>query len=108
MLLSKKFEELKGQTVTVMDYHYAGGYPVRSEIHEIKDANGKVVNHVAFDTFNKIIAVFMWRGEIVFANDITFGGLDKNGKLEGWCYDRDGYTIEGFESSGWYKESSVS
>lgn len=50
----------------------------------------------------------MWRGEIVFANDITFGGLDKNGKLEGWCYDRDGYTIEGFESSGWYKEISAS
>ena len=49
MLLGKKFEEIEGKVVTILDPHYDGGFPIQSTVHELKDKDGKVVNHIGFD-----------------------------------------------------------
>lgn len=108
MILSKRFEEVSGKLVTVLDPHYEGGFPVTTKVHELKDKDGKVVNHVAMDIHGQIHGVVCKNNMLWFDNTSSYGSVGKTmGTVEGWCYDRDGYTIAGFTSTGYYKESTV-
>ena len=90
------------EIVNVVDNHYHG-QTIATELHYIKDVKGEVIDIVGIDRTNNIIAVDMRNNEILFDNTTTYGML-KDDKLYGWRFDRDGYTIDGFESSGYYKE----
>lgn len=90
------------EIVNVVDNHYHG-QTIATELHYIKNSEGEIIDIVGIDRTNNIICVEMKNNEIVFDNTTAYGVL-KDDKLFGWCFDRDGYTIEGFESSGYYKE----
>ena len=109
MLLGKKFEEIEGKVVTILDPHYDGGFPIQSTVHELKDKDGKVVNHVAFDCSGQIHGVVCKCDQLWFDNTTSYGSVGKTAKeVIGWCYDRDLYTIDGYISSGYYKEHVAS
>ena len=90
------------ETVEVVDNHYHG-QTVATELHYIKNSEGEVIDIVGIDRTNNIIAVELKNDKFVFDNTSGYGVLKEN-KLFGWCFDRDGYTIDGIESSGYYKE----
>ena len=99
----KTIEEIveSKEIVMVVDNHYHG-QTIATELLYIKK-DDEVIDIVGIDRTNNIIAVDMKNGVLQFDNTTTYGNM-KDNKLYGWCFDRDGYTIDGFESSGYYKE----
>ena len=85
---------------SVLDTHY--GIPENTGLYVLRK-NGKFKDVVGFDKHNYILEVILVDGVLQFNNSTTYGQL-VNGKLEGWCFDREGTTIDGYESSGYYKE----
>ena len=99
----KTIEEIveSKEIVMVVDNHYHG-QTIATELLYIKK-DDEVIDIVGIDRTNNIIAVDMKNGVLQFDNTTTYGNM-KDNKLYGWCFDRDGYTIDGFESAGYYKE----
>ena len=99
----KTIEEIveSKEIVMVVDNHYHG-QTIATELLYIKK-DDEVIDIVGIDRTNNIIAVDMKNGVLQFDNTTTYGSM-KDNKLYGWCFDRDGYTIDGFESAGYYKE----
>ena len=99
----KTIEEIveSKETVMVVDNHYHG-QTIATELLYIKKDN-EVIDIVGIDRTNNIIAVDMKNGVLQFDNTTTYGSM-KDNKLYGWRFDRDGFSIDGFESSGYYKE----
>lgn len=99
----KTIEEIveSKEIVNVVDNHYYG-QTIATELLYIKKDN-EVIDIVGIDRTNNIIAVDMKNNVLQFDNTTSYGVL-KDDKLFGWCFDRDGYVIEGFETSGYYKE----
>lgn len=99
----KTIEEIveSKEIVNVVDNHYHG-QTIATELLYIKKDN-EVIDIVGIDRTNNIIAVDMKNGVLQFDNTTSYGVL-KDDKLFGWCFDRDGYTIDGYESSEYYKE----
>lgn len=99
----KTIEEIveSKEFVMVVDNHYHG-QTIETELLYIKKGD-EVIDIAGIDRTNNIIAIDMKNGVLQFDNTRQYGSV-QDGKLYGWCFDRDGYTIEGFESSGYYKE----
>lgn len=109
MLLAPQYIEVHDKIVTVLDPHYVGGFPIKTTIHELKDSNGKVIDHIGFDWSGQIFSVIKKDSIFWFDNSKGYGSVGKKAKeVTGWCYDRDGYTIDGYISSGYYKEHVAS
>ena len=85
---------------SVFDKHY--GVSENTGLYVLRK-NSKFKDVVGFDRHNYILEVILVDGVLQFNNSTTYGQL-VNGKLEGWCFDREGTTIDGYESSGYYKE----
>ena len=100
----KTIEEIveSKEIVMVVDNHYHG-QTIATELLYIKNSEGEVIDIVGIDRTNNIICVELKDDKFVFDNSTSYGVL-KEDKLFGWCFDRDGYRIDGFESAGYYKE----
>ncbi len=85
---------------SVLDKHY--GVSEITGLYVLRK-NDKFKDVVGFDRHNYIIEVILVDGVLQFNNSTTYGQLVK-GKLVGWCFDREGATIDGYKSSGYYKE----
>lgn len=99
----KNVLELVGTEVKVRDTHYRDTI-VDSMVLAIKDANGNIKDVAAMDSRGYIFRLDYSKinNELVLINSVAYGQM-KDGKVEGWCYDRDGYSIDGYESTGYYK-----
>lgn len=86
----------------VVDPHYSNS-ETTTTIHTVLNSNGDIVDYVALDRHNNITRVFQKEEQLVLDNSTSYGSI-KDNMLYGWCFDRDGYVIPGFESSGYYKE----
>ena len=89
-----------GETVKVFDNHY--GNFINSEVLPLRK-NGLITDLVGLDLTGNIISLEHMNGEWKFNNLLTYGSVI-GGKLSGWCFDRDNITIDGFETSGYYRE----
>ena len=85
----------------VVDPHF--GISTNTTIHTVLNKEGDIVDYVALDRLGNIIRVYQNGEQLVLDNSTSYGAV-RYGKLNGWCYDRDSYTIPGFESSEYYKE----
>lgn len=86
----------------VLDPHYSNS-ETSTTIHTVLNNNGDIVDYVAFDRNNGIQRVYQKDEKLVLDNSTSYGSL-KDDMLYGWVYDRDGYHIPGYKSSGYYKE----
>lgn len=100
--LCKKLNSVENTeaTISVFDGHY--GKCVDTKVYGIYK-NEELVDFVGIDSDNNIIAIEEVENGFKFENHTSYGRLI-DGLLYGWCFDRDGCTIPGFESSGYYKE----
>lgn len=95
-----------GQTTMVFDSHY--GLEHESMVVEVVEPSGKV-HTCALDRTNIVYLIERDKyGVVCLVNSRGFGQM-KQGKIEGWSFDRDGlkaYGEEGkeLESTGWYAE----
>jgi hypothetical protein len=91
----------------VFDPHY--GDVLTSDVRTILNDNDEIVDYVAFDKTNNIVRVTEVKGidgyNFKFDNTTSYGSL-KGDKVEGWAFDRDGLYIDGYESTGYYKDDS--
>ena len=92
--------EMIGTVVGVYDPHY--GETIETEIYPLK-LNGEIIDMAGTDKTGNIISIEIRDDKVVFDNTTTYGSL-KESKVFGWCFDREGYELEGFDSSGYYKE----
>lgn len=103
-----KLEDLINTNVCVFDPHF--GREENTELVEIKDSTGKVIDIVGFDMQNKIVRVFVNKNQnqrIEFDNDRSYGYYKGDKKIEGWCFDREDYIIDGYTSTGYYIPTKV-
>ena len=108
MLLSKKFKEIQNKIVAILDPHYNRGLSIQTEVYELKDSIGKVIDHVAFDVSNQIVSVVFKDNSLWFDNQKIYGSYSKIKRdcVTGWCFDKYGYNIDGFNSDGYYAKAS--
>lgn len=92
--------EMIGTVVGVYDPHY--GETIETEIYPLK-LNGEIIDMVGLDKTNNIISIDVIDNNVVFVNLTIYGSL-KGNKVYGWWFDRENYVLEGFDSSGYYKE----
>ena len=92
--------ENTNETIVVFDGHY--GKTISTKVYGIYNQN-ELVDFVGIDNDNNIVAINESKGDFKFENHTSYGVI-KDGLAHSWYMDRDGYTIPGLESTGYYKE----
>ena len=93
--------ENTNETIVVFDGHYEKN--INSKVYGIYN-NKELVDFVGIDPDNNIVALAEVDGVFKFEDHTSYGVIKEDGLAYSWYMDRNGYTIPGLESSGYYRE----